>query len=291
MYAHIEGIRMKQEIIRKKISILIISTAILLTGCFDSSDNKTLAKINGETLTQQDLDAYLAVKRIPADQKKLVDDAFNKLLDREIQSSRIEEAGSFDKNTIDMEVAEFKRQLLISRYFERFIKENVSDDAVRNYYASNSDKYTAHQVKVAHVLIRTNRKMSENENKAALSTINEAYSKVMTGQPFADIATKYSDDKLSAKKNGELGWVKRGGIDPRFSDIAFKLKSGEVSKPFKTAYGYHIVKVLEEPKAVSQPFDSVKGNIRYQLRNEAKAAEIERLRKESDVTIYYGKES
>jgi peptidyl-prolyl cis-trans isomerase C len=282
---------MNQISIKKKVSVTAIGALLMLAGCTESVDKNVLAQVNGASLTRDDLDAYLVVKNIPADQEKLVDKAFQQLLEREIQSTKIENMDSTDNSTIDMEVAEFKRQLLISRYFEKFIKDKVNENAVRNYYASNADKYTLHQARVSHILVRTNSTMSENETQARQTKINEAYSKIILGESFETAVAKYSEDKLSVAKNGDLGWVKKGGIDPKFSELVFKMKADELSKPFKTAYGYHIVKIIEESRKVIQPFDAVKGNIRYQLRNEAKAAEIERLRKESDVTIHYGNES
>ena len=52
---------------------------------------------------------------------------------------------------------------------------------------------------------------------------------------------------------------------------------GEISEPIETPFGFHILKVLEGPLVVTQPLDAVKGDIRYQLRNKAKDAELKRL--------------
>jgi peptidyl-prolyl cis-trans isomerase C len=56
-----------------------------------------------------------------------------------------------------------------------------------------------------------------------------------------------------------------------------------VSEPFLTTFGYHIVKVLDEPRVVTRPFEAVKGDIRYKLRNQAKQAELERLKKQVNI--------
>ena len=110
--------------------------------------------------------------------------------------------------------------------------------------------------------------MSETERKAKLTTAQEAYSKIKKGEDFAKVVSNYSEDYISAKKQGDLGWLKKGAIDPRFS---------EQLPAFETAFGYHIVKLIEGPKVVTRPFDAVKGDIRYQLRNKAKDAELKRL--------------
>jgi peptidyl-prolyl cis-trans isomerase C len=125
--------------------------------------------------------------------------------------------------------------------------------------------------------------MSENERKAKLTTAQEAYSKLKAGAAFDEIAKSYSEDTVSGKKGGDLGWMAEGAVDKRFSDKIFSTKQGEVSEPFETGFGFHIVKVLEGPMVIKEPFDTVKGRIRYQLRTEAKDAEMQRLVSDVDI--------
>jgi peptidyl-prolyl cis-trans isomerase C len=119
--------------------------------------------------------------------------------------------------------------------------------------------------------------MSEPERKAKLTIAQEAYSQIRSGKDFAKTAEKYSEDKVSAKKGGDLGWIKQGGIDKNFSKKAFELEEGAVSEPFETPFGYHVIKVLAAPRTVKRPYEGVAGDIRFQLRNKAKKAELEKL--------------
>ena len=95
---------------------------------------------------------------------------------------------------------------------------------------------------MAHVLIRTHDKMSEAEKQAALTRAQEAYSKARAGMLFADVAKQYSEDTISAKQGGELGWLSKGAIDPVFSAKIFESKAGDITEPFKSAFGFHVVK-------------------------------------------------
>jgi peptidyl-prolyl cis-trans isomerase C len=269
-------------------TVLLGVALVSISGCESRNNEQVLAEVNGNKVTETQLQAYLTLKRIPVDQKKRVDDAFNRLLEREILSTKILQEEALDASVLEMEVDEFRRQMVISRYFENYLNKAVPDDAIHNYYTANSDRYKTRQANVAHILLRTNPKMSDQEKQALLTTISEAYSKIQLGEPFEKIAEQYSNDTISAKKGGSLGWIKQGAIDPKFSNTAFNMKTGEVSKPFETPYGYHIVKLIEGPKEVLQPFDSVKGDIRYQLRNEAKNAEMARLIKSSSVRRFDG---
>ena len=82
---------------------------------------------------------------------------------------------------------------------------------------------------------------------------------------------------MSAKKGGDLGWVIEGAIDPLFSKTAFALKKGEVSAPIKTPFAFQIIKCLDEAKVELKPFEKTRGTIRYELRQKAKQAEMQRL--------------
>jgi peptidyl-prolyl cis-trans isomerase C len=149
---------------------------------------------------------------------------------------------------------------------------------MRNFYAENADRFQSKKVHVAHVLIRTNPKMSEQEREALLTKAQEVYSKAMSREDFAKLAEQYSDDALSAKKGGNLGWISEGSIDPAFSKAAFSMKQDETSQPIATPFGFHVIKIIDEAQVVKKPYESVKGDIRFELRQQAKKAEMDRLK-------------
>lgn len=255
--------------------VAILACLLWLLAC--GSDSNEFAKVNGRKITKDQFNAYLKFKRIPETDTGRLNAVADEYLEREALSSVIEAEEKMDTPVIQAELNELKKEMLISRYFETFLKDAVSEQAVKNYYSAHAEEYEQKKAHVAHILIRTNKKMSETERQAKLTTAQEAYSKVRTGEDFAKVAEKYSEDKVSAKKGGDLGWMKEGSIGPVFSKTVFEMEPGTVSEPFETTFGFHVVKLLEEPKVVKQPFKSVEGNIRYQLRNKAKQAESERL--------------
>jgi peptidyl-prolyl cis-trans isomerase C len=251
---------------------------LLVLGVSSCSKNETsLAEVDGKSITQAQFNAYLKFKRLDgkddARRVKLLD----QYLERAALAAAIEKTDVLDTALIGAELEEFRKQMLISRYFEKYLNDAVSEDAVKNYYTTHAADYEENQVHVAHILIRTNPKMSETERKAKLTAAQEAYSQIRTGKDFAKIAEQASEDKVSAKKGGDLGWIKKGAIDARFSKIAFELEAGAVSEPFETPFGYHVVKVLEAPRTIKKPFEVVAGDIRYRLRNQAKKAELDKL--------------
>jgi peptidyl-prolyl cis-trans isomerase SurA len=104
-------------------------------------------------------------------------------------------------------------------------------------------------IKVAHLMISTGREASVEARQNAEKKINEIYDSLLTGASWEKMVSAYSDDANSTKKGGELpafgsGTSQRMVLE--FEDAAFSLKDvGAFSKPVKTQYGYHIIKLLE----------------------------------------------
>ena len=257
----------------KKLYWIIVLTSIALSGCGDDR----LATVDGKAITPQAFEAYLKFKRInPRDdiqRNKLLD----QYLEREALAAAAAKANVLDPDLIEAELNEFKKEMLISRYFETFLKDQVSDQAIENYYKASEQQYSERKAHVRHILQRLTPNMTETERKAKLTTAQEAHGKLKAGKDFAQIAKDYSEDAISAKKGGDLGWLKEGSIHKVFSDAAFALKPGEYSEPVETPFGYHLIQLVEGPSTVTRPFEAVQGDIRYQLRNQTKDAELKRL--------------
>ena len=140
---------------------------------------------------------------------------------------------------------------------------SVSDDKLRAFYEEQKDRYTAKQEerKISHILFAINAKTDE---KAALAKAQKAQ-EALKNKDFSALATELSDDKLTAKKGGELGMFTPGNLeksfDKPFVEAAKTLKKDEVSKPIKSSFGYHLIKVNELSPAVIKTFDEVKAEL------------------------------
>ena len=98
------------------------------------------------------------------------------------------------------------------------------------------------QTKARHILINTSELVSDDD---ARTRLEQLYLRIEGGDDFARLARSHSDDKGSAIKGGELGWVSPGSVVKKFQDEMDKLTPGELSKPFRTEFGWHIVQVLD----------------------------------------------
>ena len=110
---------------------------------------------------------------------------------------------------------------------------------------SNNQKYIVNQTMSRHILIRPTQVLSREEARLRLKGILQ---RINNGGDFSSIARASSDDKASAAEGGSLGWVSPGSMVPAFEDEMNKLKPGQISAPFMTQFGWHIVQVLSRRK-------------------------------------------
>lgn len=151
------------------------------------------------------------------------------------------------------------------------------------------DKRSARgEIHVAHIVVKPK---SETDGEANAQTkINEIYQKSLSGEStFEDLASKFSDDPTSAKKGGELAWFGTGKMVIEFEDAAYSLKNnGDVSQPFKTSFGWHIVKRLDYKPLPS--FESMEKELKNKVSKDSRAEQtrksfVEKLKKEYAYTI------
>ena len=146
---------------------------------------------------------------------------------------------------------------------------NVTDAQLHAAYTSNMDNFrTPERVHVRRILINTLDK-SEAEKKQLLAKAEDVLKQLKAGGDFAALAKKYSDDKGSAEKGGDLGWLQRGQAVPQLEQVIFTMKPGQISNVITTDYGYDIAQVLEHEQARVKPFEEVKASIADDLRKQA----------------------
>ena len=143
------------------------------------------------------------------------------------------------------------------------------------------------EVTVAHIMVSKNQKDSLLNPE---TRIKEIYKKLQQGEKFQSLAKQFSDDKSSSSKGGALSPFTGGQLGSKeFEDMAFSLnKKDEVSEPFKTDFGWHIVKLIdkkgiqpyEEVKAVFE--NKVKRDSRSQLINSSLAKQLDETYKVAD---------
>ena len=134
----------------------------------------------------------------------------------------------------------------------------VTDEKLKAFYEEQKDQFTTpERRKISHILFMVNDKITE---KQALEKALKA-KQDLASKDFSALAAEVSDDKLTAKKGGDLGLFNVGVMEKAFEESASTLKLGEVSNPVRSAFGYHLIKVTELVPGDIKSFDSVKNEV------------------------------
>jgi len=97
------------------------------------------------------------------------------------------------------------------------------------------------EVHVRHILIKPSEIRSEAETKVLAQRL---YDRIQAGEDFAELAKSFSEDPGSALNGGDLNWIDPNALVPEFREVMANAPQGQVSKPFKTQYGWHVLEVL-----------------------------------------------
>lgn len=122
------------------------------------------------------------------------------------------------------------------------IRSNAGLHILKLYDKRGGEQQLIQQSKVRHILLKPNEIRSDEETHAQLSRIA---AEIRAGKPFAELAREHSEDIGSALNGGELGWSLPGKFVPQFEEAMDTIAVDEVSEPFRSDFGWHILQVTE----------------------------------------------
>jgi peptidyl-prolyl cis-trans isomerase SurA len=104
------------------------------------------------------------------------------------------------------------------------------------------ERHIVAQTRVRHILLKPDEVISDEEVR---QRIQQLKIRLENGEDFESLARAHSQDPLSAARGGDLGWVNQGDMVPEFEEMMNRVEPGEISKPFKTQFGWHLLQVTE----------------------------------------------
>jgi peptidyl-prolyl cis-trans isomerase D len=159
----------------------------------------------------------------------------------------------------------------------------VPDADVQAFYNQNLQQYqTPAQVRASHILF----KIEGKDEKVVRTQAEEVLKKAKApGADFAALAKQYSEDDSNNANGGDLDYFGRGRMVAEFEQAAFAMKAGEVSDLVKTAFGFHIIKVVDNKPDSTRPVAEVRPEIEEQLKWQKAQAEAEKNAKSLEGTM------
>jgi peptidyl-prolyl cis-trans isomerase SurA len=154
---------------------------------------------------------------------------------------KVKEALSMELDTnpaFKSELAGYRKQLATPYMSDKKVTEGLMQEAYERMKT---------EVNASHILINCNPNASASDSLAAWNKISDLRKRAAKGENFDSLAVKYSDDPSAKKNYGKLGWFTVFQMVYPFENVAYKLNKGEISMPFRTQFGYHIM-ILNEKR-------------------------------------------
>ncbi|MFQ3548660.1 MAG: peptidylprolyl isomerase [Armatimonadota bacterium] len=218
-------------------------------------DDAIVGTVNGEKVTKRELLKMLWFWNAPAALQELLN---QKMIQQEAKKARVEldwaEVVSKKEETLTRMNAATLEELLYQynitwwRYMST-IKTSALVEKVVKAQIQIPDTELAQYINASHILISYPQDITDQAQReeAAKNAALEIKRMLDEGADFTQLANEKSQDpgnvKNGEKQGGNLGWFNRGRMVPEFDEAAFSLKSGEISEPVKSQFGYHIIKV------------------------------------------------
>ena len=171
-------------------------------------------------------------------------EAFSDLARRHSSGSRASEGGILEWRSAAALPSLFAGLVprLVPGETSGIIEDESGFHLVRLIDVRRADQNFVRQTRAAHILVTEKPLLSDEEARLRLDRLRH---RILQGEDFGELARFHSDDAASAVRGGDLGWLSTGAVGPRFDAAMNALPEGELSEPFRTAWGWHIVRVLE----------------------------------------------
>ncbi|MDO8141273.1 MAG: peptidylprolyl isomerase [Candidatus Brocadiales bacterium] len=258
-------------------------------GTFKNADTETLNTIKQEIIDQLITDILLEEF---IDKQGLI--VAPEEIEREVNQIRSNITGnqkdsgqSLEKvlASIGSNMGEFKRGIKHSLALEKYFNNKLDDKTLENYFEGNKNLFNGESVKVSHILVDTRTLKTQEELSHALEQIKSVKREIDRGAAFDEMAKKHSNCP-SAQNGGDLGFIQRkGNLAKSFLDTAFSLRTGQVSEPVQTEFGYHLIKVTEKKEGANVKFGDVKEKVRLAVLDEETLKLLSQLHKAAQIVI------
>lgn len=240
------------------VTVLTLHGFLLFTLAGCGSGGKIAAVVNGQVITDQEVQARMS-RLNPSYRTALGSDPHRLLEEMVTETILIQEARrrGLDRDPeVQRLLREASRQVLMGRLIEvvRGGQEvQVADEEISQFYSLNQTSFVEPEAfRASHLLVD-----SEEAAKKALNRLKG-------GEPFAKVAEEVSLDSTRTQ-GGDIGFFTKGQLIPEFEAACEKLKPGELSGIVKSSLGYHVILLVEQKPPRQRPLEEVRESIRPQL--------------------------
>jgi peptidyl-prolyl cis-trans isomerase SurA len=237
-------------------------------NALNESDGQTLEQFVTERLLEAEVrDAGVRVTDEDVDHYMEEVKKNNRLSEADFKQALAREGMTLDGYKLSVK-AELEKTELVRRQVRS--KISVTDADVERYYQLNAKNYRSpDRARLRHILFSIPENAAPEVTGKTLAKAKEVYGKIEAGEDFAKLAEEFSEG-AGRNAGGDIGWVNRGTLIAGLDEAVFeKLSVGQVSEPFRTTMGYHIVKLEARNLGAVQPLTTVAPKIKADLQGRA----------------------
>jgi len=229
-------------VFKKRLLLIVLLFTTILRA---QEKEEVLLKIDGEKVYSSEfIRVFQKNKDIVVDyENKDFDDYFNLFVDFKI---KLKQAYELKLDTISSYQSE------LSKYREILITPYLQDSSATEFLVMEAYDRTVTEVNVSHILIRVVADAKSTDTLLAYNRIIEARDKILNGQAFEQVAKQYSEDPSVQNNGGELGYFSAFSMVYPFENAAYKTEVGGISNPFRTQFGFHIIKVNDRRTSIGE---------------------------------------
>lgn len=196
-----------------------------------------------------------------------------------LSNSFANELKTFKENQIYANVARVNKTAMVEyltvskKEVREYLKDETNSSRVKDLFGQRKSIFDQkEEVKASHILLKTT-----PETEAAVKKKIDSLHKKLNKGNFASLANKNTEDPSGKKKGGDLGWFSRGRMVPEFEKTAFGMSPGQISKPVKTQFGYHIIYVRNKKAAKEAKLANHQNKLAKELIKKSKKDELSKL--------------
>jgi peptidyl-prolyl cis-trans isomerase SurA len=191
----------------------------------------------------------------------------NRLSDDELKTALAREGQTLESYRASVK-SELEKGEILNRQVTK--KVNITNEDVERYYKLNASKFRSEdRARLRHILFSLSETAPPDQVQAVTEKSMEVYKRIIAGGDFAELAREFSQGAGQAE-GGDIGWIKRGTLVSGIEEVAFeKLSVGQVSTPFRTRMGIHIVKLEARDTGAALPLSTVAPKIKEELQSKA----------------------
>lgn len=238
----------------------------ITTGAFaqDVTADTVVAKVGDTEITVGEL--IIARSMLPAQYAQFPDEVlFTGLVDQLEQQQLLADALETTPPSVTYTIQNEQRSLMAAQVISDITQTSITQDLLQQAYQDRfADAPETPEYRAAHLLVVT-----EEEANAAKAQLD-------AGEAFADVAAAVSTDVTSAN-GGDLGWFGEGAMVDEFETAVMALNIGEISNPFETQFGWHIVTLTDRRMSEIPPFEQVAQQLSAELQEAAVIAYLDEL--------------